>query len=278
MNVLQSELGALRGALIYEFRMQARRPALWITFAVFTAVLALLFNQGPVVTLHSYFAGLVARESLPQAVADWCFALNTYLPLCVGLLIAGRLSRDQRTRTDELFAALPATLRARLAGKYLGTLGASVLPMLVIYLLGVCYLAALVRTPVATPLALLLALPTFLLVALPGLCFVAACSLAFSAMVWLPLYQFLFIGYWYWNTLWFHATLPNLARTLLSPIGLYVVIGLYGIDESSTGSNHPLRLTATPAQGIASIAVLLGASMLVLLAVERLLTWRQTRQ
>lgn len=274
---LGADVTALRAALIYEFRMQVRRPALWVTFGVFTALLALLFNQGPIITIHGYFAGLVARESLPRALADWCFALNTYLPLCVGCLIAGRLSRDRRTRMEEIFMALPATVRARLAGKYVGTLLASVLPMLAVYIVGVGYLAVLAHNPLALLVALVLALPTFLIVAAPGLCFVAACSLALSAIIWVPIYQFLFIGYWYWNTLWFHANLPNLARTLLSPIGLYIVMGIYGLDESGTGPQHPIHITGTAFQGIASIAVLFATSVLILLALERLLTWRQAR-
>jgi hypothetical protein len=88
----------------------------------------------------------------------------------------------------------------------------------------------------------------------------------------------LFICYWFWNTLWFHADLPSLARTLLSPIGLYSAMGIYGLNESDSGSQHPIHITGTFGQGVASIVVLLVVAAGALLAVERYLTWRQARQ
>ncbi|HEX9413855.1 MAG TPA: hypothetical protein VF916_10170 [Ktedonobacterales bacterium] len=271
---MTQQLPALVGALRYEFRMQVRRPTVWITFAIFTVLLVVLVNQGPVITVRGYFATLLAHESLSKAVADWCFNIASYLPICVGCLLAGRLVRDRRTKVDELFTALPTPLRTRLFGKYLGALLATALPMFLVYMLGIVYLAALAHNP----LAILLALETFVVLALPGVMFVSAFSIAVPVLLWVPLYQFLFIGYWFWTTLWFHAELPNLARTLLSPISLYIAMGIYGLNESDSGPNHPIHITGTPAQGILSAALLLGVAAVVLVMCDRYLTWRQARQ
>jgi ABC-2 type transport system permease protein len=113
-------------------------------------------------------------------------------------------------------------------------------------------------------------------VALPGILFVAAFSIAVPAILWVPLYQFLFIGYWYWQTLWFHAELPNLGRTLLAPIGVYALGGIYGYLDSDP--RHPPQLSPTPAEGVASIVLLVGTAALVLVVLERYLIWRQARQ
>ena len=37
------------------------------------------------------------------------------------------------------------------------------------------------------------------MVNLPGLLFVAAFSVSCPVILWVPLYQFLFVGYWFWG-------------------------------------------------------------------------------
>jgi len=265
-------LAELVGAARYEFRMQVRRPTVWIVFAAFTGLLVLLLNQGQS-ALGPYYTHLVAHTTLLKALADWTFNVNTFLPICLGPLLADRLPRDHRTRVDELFTSMPAPLGTRLVGKYLGALLATLLPMLIIYAVGVGYIAFLARNPLAIPLAVV----TFAAIALPGMLFVGAFSIACTAILWTPLYQFLFIGYWYWNTLWFHADIFNLSRTLLSPIGLIIVMGVFGLNESSD-SQHVIHISATPLQGVASMVTLLAITALVLFALERYLHWRQVSQ
>ncbi len=249
---------ALAGAFAYEFRMQVRRPAVWLTFFVFTFLLFVLFNQGPAATFDGYYARLLAHEPMSKVLADWAFAVTSYLPICLGCLLANRLTRDRQTKVDELLTTLPTTLRVRLLGKYLGSMLATFLPH--------------------NPLAPLLAVAEFVVIALPGVLFVSAFSITVPIFLWVPLYQFLFICYWYWNTLWFHSTIPNLARTVLSPIGLYIVMGIFGVDKSSGGPQHPILVSGTPLQAVANILVLMGIAALVLFAVDRYLTWRQARQ
>ncbi|MGH2518105.1 MAG: hypothetical protein ACRDHP_20875, partial [Ktedonobacterales bacterium] len=124
---MTSYLSALAGAFHYEFRMQVRRPSVWITFLVFTALLFYLLNQGQE-NLGVMLSSAVAHQPLSTVIASWAFNVNTYLPICVGALLANRLPRDRRTKVDELFTALPAPLGTRLMGKYLGSLAATMLP------------------------------------------------------------------------------------------------------------------------------------------------------
>lgn len=265
-------LADMRSALTYEFRMQVRRPTLWITFAVFTALMFALLNRGDA-ALGVYYPNLIRHAPLSKVVADWALNVNKTLAICVGCLLAGRLPRDRRTRVDELFASMPASLGARLWGKFLGATLATVVPMAVIYAIGVGYIVSVSHDLAAIPLAV----ETFAVLALPGLLFVGAFSIAVPALLWVPIYQFLFIGYWYWNTLWFHRELPNLGRTLLSPIGLFIGMGIYGLDESSTGQ-HPIRMTGTLLDGVVSLVLLLVIAATVMIALERFLQWRQARQ
>jgi|SRR5579871_170737 hypothetical protein len=266
------QLPALWGALRYEFRMQIRRPTVWITFALFTLLMIALF-QHPATTFEETYTRLLKQESLQKVLADWAFNINNYLPICVGALLAGRLPRDRRTRVDELFTTMPTTRGTRLWGKLFGAMLATTVPMFLIYLGGVCFIASYAHNLLAIPLAF----PTFIVVALPGLIFISAFSLACTAFLWSPLYQFLFICYWYWNTLWFHTDLVSLSRTLLSPIGLYTVMGIYGLNESSSGQ-HPIHITGTPLQAIASILLLIATAVVAMLALDGYLNWRQAQQ
>jgi len=270
---MNSQFSAFWGATRYEFVMQARRPSLWITFAVFTALLLLLINQGTS-ALNVVIPALLKQESLHQVFASWALYVNTFLPICLGVLLAGRLPRDARTKVDELLLAAPATQRARLFGKCLGATAATLIPMLLVYAGGIVYILSFAHSPANVLLAVPQALLAFAVIALPGVLFVGAFSIACPAVIWSPLYQFLFVGYWYWGTLWFHADIPNLSRTLLSPIGLFSAMGIYGLNESS-GGNHPIHITGSPLQGVASIALLLALAVGVIFALDGYLRWRQ---
>ena len=259
------------GATRYEFRMQIRRPALWIAFAVITVLLLLLQNQGPGGLSQAIHDDL-SHYPLHTTLALWAFTINTFLPICIGPLLAGRLPRDRRTKVDEMFTSMPASPGARLAGKYLGSLLATLIPVFLVYVGGVAYLISLSHDVMAIPLALL----AFVVVALPGMLFVGAFSIAVPAVMWVPLYQFLFVCYWYWNTLWFHAELPNLGRTPLSPIGVYMLKGFYAYDGSS--KQHPERLTVSAGQGVMSYLLLVAIAIAVLVILDRYLAWRQARQ
>src|SRR5579864_4022373 len=102
----------LLGVVRYEFRMQIRCRALWITFLCFALLLQggfrkLLFNP--------------LRFSLLTEVLRLTSNVNAILPIAVGVLLADRLPRDRLAKVDELFASMPDALHARLLGKYLGS-------------------------------------------------------------------------------------------------------------------------------------------------------------
>jgi len=110
-------------------------------------------------------------------------------------------------------------------------------------------------------------------IVLPGMLFIAAFSLACPAVIWVPLYQFLFFGYWFWGNLLSPNTgLPTLSGTILTPIGGFISRGLFGV--SSVG----FAKEGTQVEGIASLLALLGIAVLVLVVLERLLSWYQARQ
>src|SRR5262245_56096580 len=130
-------LSTFRGAALYEFRMQVHRLALWIPFGfVLLAMLAVVL-----VAPQNFREALLhlARYPLRSVVINWTNQLNSLLPLLLGVLLADRLPRDRKTRVDELLATVPGSLAARLTGKYLGTMLATMLPILLIYGGGLLY-------------------------------------------------------------------------------------------------------------------------------------------
>src|SRR5260370_19208210 len=73
----------------------------------------------------------------------------------------------------------------------------------------------------------------FVLIVLPGLLFVAAFSIACPAILWVPLYEFLFVGYWFWgNALSPTRTgIQTLSQTILTPIGTYISAGMLAVSQ-----------------------------------------------
>ncbi|HLG76603.1 MAG TPA: hypothetical protein VKX46_09315, partial [Ktedonobacteraceae bacterium] len=86
------------------------------------------------------------------------------------------------------------------------------------------------------------------------------------------LYQFGFVGYWFWgNLLGERNRIPTLSNTLLTPIGKYMEKGFFHDGRWS-------ELNATPMDGVASILVLLGVAAGVLCVFYLFLKWQQARQ
>ncbi len=264
---LTSVLGSAR----YEFRMQVRRKALWVVMGVFC--LMTVFGGG--LFLWNYPAstqgeGVVPPESTPLAevIAGWSVVVQNLLPIAVGVMLADRLPRDRKTRVDELLDTLPASSGGRLFGKYLGSTLATLVPLMGIYAAGIAYVAVDRGDLVALPAGLL----AFLAINLPGLLFVAAFSVAGPAVIWVPLYQFLFIGYWFWgNLLTPDSWIPTISDTLLTPIGSYMAAGLFG-------RGLPWLPQAAPWEGAVSIGVLLGFSALALFFAHSYLNWQRARR
>jgi hypothetical protein len=235
------------GATRYEFRMQIRRQAVWIVVCLFAA-----WGFGA----FRFYASLGGEETLPLArmVAAWSLVTQYFAPIAFGILIADRLPRDGRDRVDELLETLPGAAGGRLFGKYLGSTLATLVPLSLIHAAGVGYLAFDRGSLMAIPLGAL----SFAAINLPGLLFVAAFSVSCSAVLWVPLYQFLFVGYWFWgNLLSPDSDIPTFSGTILTPVGWYMANGFFGLEGGNVEN-------ATAWEAIASIALLLSLSALAL--------------
>ncbi len=259
MNQLPVFLGVLR----YEFRMQIRRPALWITMLLFT-LLVIGIGGG---AFRSEILRGASSQPLFGTLAQWAYRVNTFFPIAVGVLLADRLPRDRRTRSEELFISAPGSLSARLLGKYCGSLLATLIPVFMVYALGVGFIIYSTRNMLAIPLSLV----TFAGVNLPGILFISAFSIACTSILWVPLYQFLYVGYWFWgNLLSPRKGIPTLSDTILTPVGGYIASSFFGTPFPQFG--------ATPIQGIESIVLLLAITVLVMCVLWGLLKWQQARQ
>jgi len=125
MNSLKIMWGALR----YEYLMQIRRPALWLTFLGLAFLLAR--------TLIASLSNVLPTMYPPtlHLAASLTLLSNELAPLGVGICLADRLPRDRRIRVEELLNTLPGTLRMRMLSKYLGATLATLTPAFLLYLL-----------------------------------------------------------------------------------------------------------------------------------------------
>lgn len=253
---------ALAGAMAYEFRMQVRRPAVWI--AIGGVALLLLARS-----LRGSLAGF--RSLAPLRLESNIAIISSYfLPIIFGILLADRLPRERRLGTTELLSSMPVSEGVRIWGKYVGAVGATLLPVALAYLLSASFLA--LRLQDAGPLVAFV--PVLLLVVLPGLLFVGAFSIGCPAVIPTPLYAILFTGYWFWGNVVSPSRVPTISCTPLAPIGKYAAVAFFdargegcGLTQQSLGF----------AGGIASIALLLAVGGLLLVLVQGL-SRRQARR
>lgn len=251
---------AFAGAFRYEFQMQARRKAVWITLFA----LAALF-----LSLERRFWSFPPEMSLVQVVGRWAIVVNLLLPIAVGPLLADRLPRDRWLRSDELMVTLPTSLGARLWGKYLGSTLATAAPLAIIYVIGVGHILTVRPDVRVIPLAV----AAFAAIILPGLLFIGAFSVACPVLIWVPLYQFLFVGYWCWGNLMVPQRMPTLSPTWLAPVGWNA---LFGFFDGDLNAYRTALGDKTAGDGVASIVLLLGCSVLVIAMAGRYLRWRET--
>ena len=259
------QLPVLLGTFSYEFRMQIRRRAVWITLILLALLIVITLSQATGVynLLNS-----LSNYPLQTVIVTWTDIVNAILPVGVGVLLADCLPRDRRTKVDELLTSMPAALSARLVGKYLGSTLATLVPVFAFYSIGVGYVLYQTHNLLAIPLAL----ETFAAIVLPGILFIAAFSIACPAILWVPLYQFLYVGYWFWgNWLSPRFGIPTLSNTILTPGGGYISSGFFGEDAI-----HGLQ--ATPLQGVESMLLLLCIAIFVMLVLWSYLKWQQARQ
>jgi len=259
----------LLGSMRYEFRMQFRRRALWITMALIIALeVALMMRGGPINPLIQS----VHNFDTLTAVVFWTNLVNTILPAAMGCLLADRLPRDRRVKVEELFGSTPGALGIRIVGKYLGSVLATLLPMFAFYCVGIGAILFATHDLMTIPLAL----ATFAAIVLPGNLFISAFSIACPAIMWVPVYQFLFVGYWFWGN-WMHSRfIPSLSDTILSPIGGFISIGFFG--QRGWFAYTASMEHATILEGLESMILLLSIAALVMITLIQLLKWQQARQ
>ncbi|GCE26260.1 hypothetical protein KDA_17440 [Dictyobacter alpinus] len=258
------KLATFYGAWKYEFLMQARRPWLWITMGLIELImLGFMFRTPGVldVVLHLKNAPLLVTT------VYWTNLVNYLLPVAVAILIADRLPRDKRIHVQEILTTLPGSAGARLFGKYLGNTCATMLPIILFYLLGI--LVIFIQTLNAQ--VFLLAITTFVTIILPGMLFVGAVATAIPALIWAPVFQFLFVGYWFWGNLYKPRGIPTISDTILTPAGGYSSRGFFGLTVFPV--DH-----ASAIDGLLSILVLLGLSILLILALNSYQQWQKARQ
>lgn len=260
------------GVLSYEFRMQIRRPALWLTFLglAFLIVRSVNGELG-----DSHIASM--HLSTMQLAALAAVTTNWLAPLGVGIFLADRLKRDRRTRVEEVLNSLPGTLKVRVLGKYLGTFLATLVPAFLVYILIIALVVWQLGNLALIPAVLL----CYIIVVLPGMIFVAAFSLALPMVIWVPLYQFLFFGYWFWgNMLSPGVGLPTLSGTILTPIGSFIVDAFFGVSayggigRTPGGGVDQVSMMG----GVASIVAMVGIAILVLVVLYQFLKLEQARQ
>lgn len=247
-------LAVFSGACRHEFRMQLHRQAMWLTFFPLALIIAVLGIGTPNNAIIALLTN-PAKKSLLGEILDWAHIINMVFPIGVGIVLADRVQRDRQTRVEELLETTPAQVSARILGKYLGSTGATLIPVIGFYLFGILLLALQQHSV----LALLQAVPVFLLTIVPGMVFVSAFSLTCPVFMRMPLYWFLFLGYWFWgNLLPPSSGVPSLSSTILTPLGGYISVGFFG------GTAYPI-FSATPLQAGESLLLLLGIAGLVIL-------------
>lgn len=255
-------LAALGGAVRYEFIMQVRRISLWIGMLLLCALAFRHFD-------HVYLGnGNSVLTNARASIVSWATVIVRFFPIGAGLLLADRFTRDGKTRVDDLLDTTAGPLLARLAGKCLGSALATLLPILLIYLSGVALIVAHWSDFGAVPLALVV----FPLTTGVAVLFVGSFSIACTTVLWPVLYQFLFVGYWFWgNFLLPQVGIPTLNGTLLTPSGPFIIGGFFP-------GQMPHEDNATWLQGAESLALLLGCAVIAQLAAWLWLRWRNSRR
>ncbi len=260
-----SQLAVVLGAMRYEYRMQIRRKSLWVVLGLIGLVIFGIWygNSDLLYGFHTHAQSNHTARWVPpdpsESLLYWAQYMAMFLPLGVGLLLADRLARDSRLHVDELFNSIASSLDARLTGKFLGSTLATLTPLAIIYFGLAIYIEEQSKSLSLLPLALAL----FAAVVLPGSLFVAGFSVTLPQILRVPVYQFLFTGYWFWaNLMSPKVGIPSIVGTMLNAAGPWALEGIFKFSWTF------LQLHATPAQGFASIALLIGLGFVATIAMS----------
>lgn len=254
-----SILSVASGALRYEFLMQIRRRAIWLVLVLVGLMSAILW----LAFIEDQKTGVLDAVMYLAQFTAW------FMPVGVGLVLADRLARDKKLHVDEIMDTLPGPPGARLTGKFIGATLATLVPVVVLYLCGVGYTLARFHDPHS----LLLSLEAFAAIPLPGMLFAAGLSVALPVVIRVPLYQLLFIGYWFWaNLMSPRFKIPTLVSTMLNATGPWAQEAFF---------HYPwvfLRLHPDVWQGIESILLLVGLGFTAVFVAWLYLRWERAQR
>ena len=259
-------IAAFAGAARYEFLMQIRRVALWVGMLF---LYPFCFNH-----FDRFYLDSRMIPSARVSLGEWAQFVALFFPLAAGLLLADRFARDRKTRVDEVLTTTQSSLSARLAGKYLGSVLATLVPIFAAYAIG----AALIISHWNAFGDVLLALAMFAVGLVPAVLFVGAFSIACTTVLWPVLYQFLFVGYWFWgNFLNPKLGIPTLNGTLLTPSGRHAITGIFFQNIDTHIGRYQLP-ASTLQQGVESLLLLLGCALVAQIAAWCWLRWQQAHR
>ena len=143
------------------------------------------------------------------------------------------------------------------------------MPIVLLYAIGVAY-TVLHWHAIG---ALFLAIGAFAAIMLPAIFFVAGASIAFPAILNVPIYQILFVGYWFWaNLLPPRFRVPSLISTMLNATGPWAFAAFFHFPWVF------LNLHLTVLQGIESVTLLTGLGIGAIVAAWGYLRWRQAHR
>lgn len=260
-------LSVAGGALRFEFWMQLRRRSVWVVVTLLGALIFALWYAiaSDAMYGHRSDRGVWMPASQSDAILGWAQLLGMFLPVGIGLVLADRLARDRQLHVDEVLDTLPGSLGARLCGKFLGGMLATLVPVLLLYAVVVGY----ILTQAYGAQGIALALAAFAAILAPATIFVAGFSVAVPAVLKVPVYQFLFIGYWFWaNLMSPKVGIPSIVGTMLNAAGPWAQEGIFHFQWTF------LALHATAMQGYESIAVLVGLGFAAMVAAWGYLRWQ----
>lgn len=212
MNLLSP---ALRGAMVYEFRMAARRKVLWI------AILPLL----AIATLICFTSARVSElDTVSGKAGAWAVLVNIFIGVGLGVGLADRFVRTHRFGLAEVLAATPTGLGTRMLGVLCGSVAAGLVPVAAVL---VVVMPLSLRQPSAIPTGMFWGLVALLIAILPAVLLITMISATAGLVMPVPLARVLAVLLWFWSTI-FSASivpLPTPTGTLLSPLGDYVAVG-----------------------------------------------------
>jgi ABC-type Na+ efflux pump permease subunit len=256
---------AFAATAAYEWRMQIRKPAIWIA----TALPYLVYVGFAVLGTDSTGLQRYRQETDPKVwMVDALGWFAPFLPIVFGIVLADRLVRDRRLRVAPLLDVTPANRAVRLVGKYLGVCAATAAPPVLIYLA----VAAAFAVWRGRPAALLWGLAVLGAVVLPLLLLAGALSFLGPQLMPTPLFRVLVVGLWFWaGATEVGSQLPSLADTVLS-LTMDYPLKVFFDSETASGGPSPgaalnfLRPQPTVATAVLSLALMVGIAAALLAA------------